>query len=144
MQRRRGWFVVALLGSLLVASVLGGCSSETKQKVKEGAKSIQSDISSDVDKASARATAEALRLSLKNNKDADTKGVRSVEVLNQAVKDLPGDPTVTGIVDANGDGMDDDGLLQVDQDGQSACITLPPTGEEIDVTSGACAGTPSS
>src|SRR3954470_17451577 len=129
MQQRRGWFMAIVLGSLLTASVLGGCSSETKAKVKEGAKSVQSDISSDVNKASARATAEGMRASLKGNSDADTKGVRSVSVLNQVVKDLPGNPTVTGIVDANGDGLDDDGLVQVDENGESACVTLPPTGE---------------
>jgi hypothetical protein len=139
-QRRRGsWWMVLALASLAVLAVAGGCSDKTKDKLKDAAKGVQSDLSSDTGKVKARAVAEALRGSLKANKTADQQGVRSVVVLQQAVNDLPGTPTVTGITDGDGDGKDDDGLLEVDEDGAKACLTLPATGEDIQVTSGACA-----
>ncbi len=149
-KQRSGWTAVLVLGALLV-SFVASCSSDTRKDIKQtatdlgselstGATDLGSDISSGADVLGARATAEAIRGSLKANKDADTKGVRSVTVIQQVVKDLPGDPTVTGIADSNGDGLDDDGQIQVDQDGQSACVTLPPQGEDIQVTSGACGG----
>ena len=47
---------------------------------------------------------------------------------------------MSGIEDGNGDGLDDDGLIQVDQGGQSACVKVPATGNDIQVTSGACGG----
>ncbi len=139
---------MAVLTAVLLSTAVS-CSSSTRKSIKQTATDIGSDISSgatdlgsDVangtNKVRARATAEAIRVSLKNNKDADAKGVRNIDVLHQVVKDLPGDPTVTGIEDKNGDGLDDDGHLQVDQGGQSACVTLPKTGKDIQVTSGPC------
>ncbi len=134
---RSSWLALLVAGAV-VASMAASCSSSSRNDIKKTATDLRSDVSSGANQLGARATAEAIRASLKANKDADKKGVRSVEVLNQVVKNLPGNPKVTGIEDKNGDGLDDDGFVQVDQDGQSACVTLPPRGKDIKVTSGAC------
>ena len=75
-------------------------------------------------------TAEALRASLSSNDTAAEDGLRSVAALQEVADDLPGDPEVTGIEDGDGDGLDDDGKVQVDQDDASACVTLPEAGDD--------------
>ena len=89
--------------------------------------------------AGARATAEAFRASLKARDAKDAPGgVRNVEVLREAAKDLPGRPEITGITDADGDGRDDDGYVQAKFGHEYACITLPESGDAIEVSGGAC------
>lgn len=125
---------------LLIAAPLlaSGCSSETRDKTKDAVNSAKDDASKGADKVEARTAAEAIRTSLKGNDTANAKGVRSVEAINKAVKDLPGDPTVAGVDDGNGDGLDDDGKVQVTVNDAQACLSLPETGEDTKVTSGAC------
>jgi len=125
---------------LLIAAPLlaAGCSSETTDKAKDAAKSAGNDASNAADIAEARSAAESLRTSLKGNDTANAKGVRSVEAINKAAKDLPGDPTVTGVEDTDGDGLDDDGKVGVTVNDAKACLTLPETGEDTKVTSDAC------
>ena len=76
-------------------------------------------------RATARAAAEAMRGLLQaKNLDAN-QTVRDVAVLQESVADdLPGDPSVSGIDDADGDGKDDDGKVQVVVGDQTACITV--------------------
>ena len=68
-----------------------------------------------------------------------TGGFRNVEALNEAADDLPGGVDVVGIVDSNGDGIDDDGCVEMQVDDEFACVTLPASGDEIDVNGGRCA-----
>ncbi len=90
-------------------------------------------------KAGARATAEGFRVSIKaQDTDDDTGGVRNVEALREAAEDLPGDPDVNGIRDGDGDGVDDDGFVELKVDDEFACVTLPESGDEVDVTGGRC------
>lgn len=125
-------------GALLAAPLVAGCSSDTVDKTKDAAESAGDDVASGADSAQARTTAEALRASLKGNKTADEEGVRSVAAIEEAVEDLPGDPDVNGIDDGDGDGLDDDGKVQVTVDEEQACLTLPGTGEDTTVEGGAC------
>ncbi len=125
------------------------CSDDTNDKVSDAADSVGSDVSDaagdireDAEDGAgavgARTQAEALRASLKGNDTADAEGVRSVAAINEAATDLPGDVEVTGVDDADGDGLDDDGRVQVDQGDQSGCVILPAEGEDTTVENGAC------
>lgn len=125
------------------------CSDDTNDKVSDAADSVGSDVSDaagdireDAEDGAgavgARTQAEALRASLKGNDTADAEGVRSVAAINEAATDLPGDVEVTGVDDTDGDGLDDDGRVQVDQGDQSACVILPAEGEDTTVENGAC------
>jgi len=89
--------------------------------------------------ATARAGAEAFRLSLKaQDTDDDRGGVREIVALNKAAEDTPGSPNVTGIADSDGDGVDDDGFVEVKVGDQVACVQLPKSGNKVDVTDDAC------
>lgn len=88
----------------------------------------------------ARASAETFRASLKTqDTDDETGGVHNVEALQEAADDLPGNVDVLGIGDSNGDGIDDDGFVELGVDDEFACVTLPESGDEIDVNGGRCA-----
>ena len=113
---------------------VGACDDDTRDKAEETAESIKEKAG----EAGARAAAEAFRASLKAQNDDVPGGVRNVEVLREAAKDLPGDPEITGIDDSDGDGRDDDGHVQAKVGDENACITVPETGDDIDVTGGAC------
>jgi len=130
--------VALLFASLLVLPFATACSSDTTDDAKETVESAKDDAAEAADDATARGQAEALRASLKGNETADDEGARSVSVLRQAADDLPGDPDVSGIDDGDGDGLDDDGKVQITVDDSSACVSLPETGEDIDVTDGDC------
>ena len=54
-------------------------------------------------------------------------------MLQEAADGLPGDPTVEGIADTNGDGFDDDGRVEVRVEQERSCLTLPASGDDIDV-----------
>ena len=58
--------------------------------------------------------------------------------INESAVDLAGDPQVVGASDEDGDGLDDDGKVQVDVAGASACVTLPATGDDTAVDGGPC------
>lgn len=120
---------IAFAATLSLGLVATACSDDTQDAVDTA-----------VDQTSALGIARAWQASLVGNETADTDpaGVRSVAVLEQSSEDLPGDPTIVGIDDADGDGADDDGTVQVDVEDQSACLTLPESGNDIDVEGGAC------
>ena len=116
--------LITLIALAVVGLVAVAACDEAKEKAGE---------------AGARATAEALRASLKARDTKDAPGgVRNVEALREAAKDLPGQPEITGITDADGDGRDDDGYVQAKVGHESACITLPESGDAIEVSGGAC------
>ncbi|MEZ5139271.1 MAG: hypothetical protein R2702_06410 [Acidimicrobiales bacterium] len=134
---RRSRFALLILLALLAPAV-AACSSDTTDSAKETVESAKDDAAQAADDTEVRAQAEALRVSLKANDTADEEGVRSVDAIDQAVEDLPGDPEVSGVDDGDGDGLDDDGKVQLTVGDSSACVTLPESGEEIDVTDGDC------
>lgn len=91
-----------------------------------------------VGEAGARAAAEALRATLKTENDDLRGGLCNAENLQDAVDKLPGDVEVTGIDDRDDDGVDDDCYLQVTVGDQSACVTVPRSGTDVDVNGGDC------
>jgi hypothetical protein len=118
---------------VLAASALfvGAACDEAEEAVEE--------VEEKAGEAGARANAEGFRASLQADQVEDEPGgARGMGALQDAADDLPGDPDVIGIVDANGDGIDDDGYVQFVVGDESACVTLPSSGDEIDVTGGAC------
>lgn len=136
--KRLSWTLVAfVLAGGLVATA---CSDETRDDISDAVDTFESDATDAAQQTGARAAAEAWRGSLLANSTADTDpaGVRSVAVLEQSSGDLPGDPTIVGIEDTDGDGADDDGQVQVDVGDESACLTLPEDGDDIEVVGGAC------
>jgi hypothetical protein len=131
---------LAVVMTLALGAVAAGCDDDTQEEVEEAAEEAREEVEEGAGEAGARAAAEAFRASLKAQEtDDDAGGVRQVEALNEAAEDLPGDPDVSGIADGNGDGIDDDGLVEITVGDEVACVTLPESGNEIDVTGGACA-----
>jgi hypothetical protein len=130
-------YVRMSLAALAVVGLLAGgaaCDDDTRDKAKEAVESAKEKVG----EAGARAAAEAFRASLKAQDDDVPGGVRNVDVLREAAKDLPGDPAITGIDDADGDGRDDDGYVQAKVGDETACVTVPESGDDIDVSGGAC------
>jgi hypothetical protein len=119
-----------------IAGVLAACSDETRDETREAAESAGDDLDQVVDEGSARAVAEALRAAIESDDDYDDSGQPTVAVINDNVADLPGDPQVEGVADADGDGFDDDGAVDVRVDDEGACLRL--NDGSIDVENGAC------
>jgi hypothetical protein len=116
------------------------CSDEARDKIGDAAESVREDVESTADDARARAAAEAFRALIKADDLDDARGgAREFVMLQSNAEDLPGDPVAEGIVDADGDGKDDDGLVEFVVGDGTACARLPETGDDIDVTGGACA-----
>lgn len=118
--------------------LLGACSEEDRKNAGSTVSSVQEEAADEVGEAGARAAAEAYRTALKVDDGGDDKGLRSVDVLQENSKDLPGDPEVLRIADDDGDGLDDDGKVEVKVSDKVACVTVPETGKEVDVADGAC------
>jgi hypothetical protein len=124
--------------TLLFAPFAVACSSETADNARDTVDSATDDAATAADQTAARVAAEALRASLKANDTADEEGIRSVAAIEEATADLPGNPEISGVEDSDGDGLDDDGQVQVTVDDEQACISLPAEGEDTEVTGGAC------
>jgi hypothetical protein len=124
---RRAGMALAVTG--LAAGLTVGCGSDgddPDQSLGEKAES-----------AGARSVAEALRLVLVEDDLGPDQHERDVDVLQESVDDLPGDPEVSGIEDADGDGRDDDGKVDVHVNSEVACMTIAMDGD-VDVTGGQC------
>jgi len=122
----------------VTALLLTGCSEEDRKDAGQTASSVKEEAEDEVGEAGARAAAEAFRAALKADDGGDEAGLRSVAVLEENSGDLPGDPEVLGIDDGDGDGTDDDGKVELKVSDKSACVTVPETGKEVDVTDGVC------
>lgn len=128
---RTGLLALAVVG--LMAG--GACDDDTRDKAEEAVE----DVKEKAGEAGARASAESFRAALKaQDTDDASGGVRNIEALESAAQDLPGDPEFVGIADADGDGRDDDGYVQANVGDESACVTLPESGDDIEVSGGAC------
>lgn len=120
---------------LVVAALIGGialaCNSDD-----DGDPAVD-DVAEASESAGARGVAEALRLVLiEDDLDAD-QHVRDVDVLQESIDDLPGEPDVQGIADEDGDGRDDDGKVEVLVNDEAACMSIAMDGD-VDVTGGEC------
>ena len=148
----------ALFAGLLLtlAPLTAACSSDTKDEadealdsagddleqgaedLQEEAEDLKDEAATKADEGQARVAAEELRSRMKANDTANEEGVRSIAALEESAEDLAGDPEITGIEDGDGDGLDDDGKVQVTVDESQACLTLPEEGEDTTVEGGAC------
>jgi hypothetical protein len=127
------------LAVVVVAAFATACDEDTRDEADEAVERATEDVDEGVDDASARAGAEAFRASLKAQEtDDDAGGVRQIDALEEAADDVPGSPDIAGIADDDGDGVDDDGRVEVRVGDQVACVELPESGDEIDVTDDAC------
>jgi hypothetical protein len=103
------------------------------------AEEVGEDVQEGVEGATARTAAEGFRVAVRaQDTDDETGGVRNIDALNSAADDVPGDPDIVGIEDTTGDGIDDDGLVEIRVGDQRACVELPESGNEIDVTGDPC------
>jgi len=128
---------LVLVGAL-TAAVVAGCSDQTQEKTKEAVRSASSDLAQGADTLAARAVAEELRAGLKLQHLREGESPRDVRVLNDVVRALPGNPRVTGITDADGDGKDDDGKVETHVDDGTACLTISADGNDTNVDNGPC------
>jgi hypothetical protein len=133
--RRLAMIAVALFVLPVAATA---CTQDDRDEARDTAEDVQDDVAEGIDTVGARSVAETFRLSMQNNDTAEREGMRSIDALEQARDDLPGDPEITGIEDTTGDGMDDDGEVEVTVGGETACVTLPEEGDDIEVTDGSC------
>jgi hypothetical protein len=126
-------FTIGFVCAVLVGAA--ACSDDASDTAGDAIDEVEERVG----EAGARAGAEAFRVTLREQ-DADgaAGGLRTIEILQTAADDLPGDPEITGIEDGNGDGIDDDGYVQFVVGDESACVMVPESGDEIDVTGGAC------
>lgn len=123
---RRRWRLAAL--PLVAAIALAGCGKDNDEDNSRAEEVTES--------AGARVLAEAIRVTLVADGNHDDR--RTVEALEEAVSDIPGDPEVTGIEDDDGDGRDDDGEVVIHVDDEVACLTVDDDGKDVDVTGGEC------
>ena len=134
----RGIRRLVAVGAFAALPLAAACGDSTSSSVSATASSLKDQASAAIDKGTARAQAEALRGLIIQKSGNSSDRYTSMDVLEKAVDALPGDPTVSGLTDANNDGKDDDGRLQVDFNGQQACVTV--NAKSIDVANGACPG----
>jgi hypothetical protein len=124
------WLAVAAVGSALW---LSGCGDDSTASDK--ARDAASELDSAVDAGIARGQAEIFR---QRAKDLVRQGesLDSMSVLQEAARDLPRNPTVTGLGDTNGDGRDDDGKVEIAIDDSYSCVVV--SGSDINVSGSRC------
>lgn len=116
---------------LAVGLLAAGCMDSDREDAVEEAEEF-------IEATAARTVAEGLRASLLARDLNDRQVADDVEVLREAVEDLPDDPDVRGIVDADGDGRDDDGQVEVLVDDEAACVSVDNDDGDVDVTDDSC------
>ena len=121
-----------ILVFLLVGStvIVGACSDSNGKNARE-------QVEDAVGGATARAAGESMRVALEAQDMKNGETLRSVTVLQENANDVPGDPTVTGITDTDGDGKDDDGKVELKVGDKSACVTVTDQ-NDVSVDDGAC------
>ena len=115
---------------LLVALVAltGACSDDDVDEAADTARDAAGTVADAARDASARSVAEAYRAALLSD-ESDGANRRRVDVLQETADDLPGDPEILGIEDADGDGADDDGRVELRVDNESSCLTISEQGD---------------
>lgn len=127
-RRGRARFAATLATAILL---LGACGDD------EDVDDARQDAEGLVNQSAVRVQAEAFRGLLKTKGDGDAVKYVSMTVLQDALDDLPGDVTSSGLADTNNDGRDDDGRVQLEVNGEKACVSI--TGTDTTVSNGACA-----
>jgi len=104
----------------------------------DDAQNLRENVEDATGSAGARAAAEAMRGALEAQDLDGGKSLRDVAVLRENAEDVPGDPAVEGIADADGDGKDDDGRVELHVGEQAACVTVSAE-NDVSVENGECA-----
>jgi hypothetical protein len=114
---------------------IGACGDDSSDTAADRARDAAGEVDDAVDAGIARTQAELFR---QRAQDLVRQGeaLDSMSVLQEAARDLPRSPTITGLGDSNGDGRDDDGKLEITIDESHACVII--VGTDIDVTSARC------
>ena len=119
----------ALLGALLALTLLAAACGDDSKTATDA---IKDSVGSAANTALARTQAETLRASIKAKGDNNADKYLSVTMLTEAIKDLPGNTTVNGLADANGDGKDDDGKMEVVVNDATVCVSISGTNTTVD------------
>jgi len=127
--------VVRLAAPALLALLVGGlsaCGDDDGDDPDDSAAEI-------LDSAAARSLTEVLRALLVVDELGEGEHRRDVAVIQETIDDLPEpfEPDVQGLTDADGDGQDDDGKVEVRVDDEIACLSIAED-DSVDVTGGAC------
>lgn len=131
--------MLTLVFAVVAVFLLGACSDDTQDDVRQAAEGVAEDADEFVDTSSAGGVATALQASIQADDRYEDEGPRSIAVVQENIDDLPGDPDIVGVTDDDGDGLDDDGLVEVRVDDSAACLSLGEIGEGIDISDEACA-----
>jgi hypothetical protein len=118
----RKWTVIlCTAAALFVGAACDDDAGETVNQIQEKA-----------GEAGARGVAEAYRGAIKAEGANNNKDLCRPSVLQEAAENLPGDPDIQF---SNGDG---ECYAQVTVSDQSACVTVPKSGDNVDVSGGTC------
>lgn len=138
-ERKRRQFRVwpLLVIAALVGAMFAACGDDDDGDGETDIDEIDDQAAEVTDSAGARGVAEALRLVLIEDDLDEDQHVRDVDVLQESVDDLPGEPDVQGIADEDGDGKDDDGKVEIRVNDEVACMSVSMD-SDVDVTGGGC------
>jgi hypothetical protein len=119
----------AIAIALLSALALTSCSqAELQQAVQDGEQFVA--------QRAAVTAAESLRVTLISKAKAAGVSPEAAEFILKTAATLPG--LQVQILDADNNGMDDDGRITVTSLGAMACLTLPNLSQEGSAVAGAC------
>jgi len=130
----RKWTVIVCATAALFVGA--ACDDDTQDAV-DSARSTVTDLQDKAGEAGARGVAEAYRAALKAEGANNSKNLCNESTLQSAADNLPGDPDVE-IIDDDDDGADNACFVQVTVSDQSACVEVPTSGDNVDVSGGTC------
>ena len=122
---------------MALALAVAGCGDDDGDPDDADSDDVVSEAEELAEGIGAYAVAQSLRASLAAQDLDDDADRRNVDVLEDAVDDLPGEPEVDGIEDTTGDGRDDDSRVAVRVGDEEACLTVAEDGD-LGVTESAC------
>lgn len=126
--------LVAAVAVTTTATFGSACSKSTTDAAKKTVKNATNDI----ERATAVGIADTVREAIKHEASDKHLSPRSLSVIDAAIHDVPGTPEVVGATDANRDGLDDDGKVEVKVGDQYACLTIPVQGDVYSSKGGRC------
>ena len=127
---------LAILATLAFGTAAVACSEEAQQKAEDALEAAKEDLENAADDTAARAQAEVFRAALQAADLDNDDDRRKIDVLEEAANELS-DDVVVGIDDGDGDGLDDDGLVQIESNDQAACVRIANDGD-VEVTDDPC------